>query len=191
MADQQQATPSPLLELPPELRNAIYTFLFEESTTSFMWHWSNSPLALHSGPSKSAYSSAKRYYLSHKPAQGDAIRGLPPLLATNHQIRNEAINVFYARTSWIACAPMFMEALLKRIGAERIQLSRRITLSVTHPYEVSPQFARDAGRYAGETLYKALGSLPNDLFLRKTRLMIEVSGEDGKIVWEGSREVGG
>lgn len=85
-----------------------------------------------------------------------------------------------------------MEALLKNIGPEHIHLSHRITLSATCPYSKgSLPLASDMGQYAGDIMWKALGSLPNDLFLSKTRLMIEVRAKDGEILWEGSREMGG
>lgn len=74
---------SRLLDLPPELRNAIYTAVFEGSTT-FIEHTSN----------------FSRKYLAHTTSSGHQSKGLPRIIFTNRQIRAECEHLFYSLTKW-------------------------------------------------------------------------------------------
>lgn len=68
------------LDLPAELRTAIYEWLFAGSSTFII-------------------SCGKGHVVKHFTADGVECFGLPALLRTNRQLREEALAVFYAKTS--------------------------------------------------------------------------------------------
>lgn len=187
MASQQKSL---LLELPAELRNTIYEYVFEGSTTEIFGKHTEESLSTYL-EHFTLYEPREGWFFKHTPVHDVAAYGLPPLLAVNRQIRDEAIGIFYAQARWITHEMEYMIPLLKKLGRKRTTLSRSITLSVLRPYKESDKrYAKRPAMGLGALLSEKLEELPKDLFLGKTRLTIEVGADDGEILWQGTLEVG-
>lgn len=106
---------SRFLDLPPELRNTIYEYVFAGSITT-----TTSPII-----------STPRYWLfKHKPASGPDRFGLPGILAANKQIRGEASTIFTATTKWTArLYDHTVVPLIKKLGHRRMKLAQNVWCS--------------------------------------------------------------
>lgn len=122
----KQRKPSPFLDLPPELRNSIYEYVFWGSTTEIR---------------KKKKQLAISWIYKHLSGTGAVTLGLPAILQVNQQIRWEATGVFSERTSGTNAAQVTVE---QRLGDMALILrgNKRIVMDVVEGRAVIP-FVQD------------------------------------------------
>lgn len=92
--------PFRLLDLPPELRNTIYEYAFQGSTTTV----------------KKKSGAQKKMVFKYIDANGRWSTGLPGILGSKKQVRDEALGIFYAETKFTVHRIRDLYALLRKLG---------------------------------------------------------------------------
>lgn len=165
------AAASRLLDLPPELRNRVYGFVFAGSTTGIF----------SVGPSLWSF--------IHVDNIGNKIFKLPSIFRVNRQIRSEALALFHACTEWLVCMAE-VPGLLLGLGTERLAMVSKMkavvyvpTDAVTYAHSLPAQQGKwDCWAFDGiEGLKKELEK--RDLSIGDGVLSVEVRGIDEKVVW--------
>lgn len=170
------STPFQLFHLPPELRNAIYPYAFENSRTSII--------------RRHAPGHRCQYRFEHKSADTyTSGTGLPSLLLTNKQIRAEAPGNFYAATTWIMPVSDIWESvkpLLRKLGPHRRAMMTKLTYRIfsgdtrtsltTEQLQVACQIAYD----------RTVAELEEfGVVLPEGGLSVEVEGPEWMMLWSG------
>lgn len=131
-----------LLDLPPELRNLIYEYVFEGTHTKIYSRLGSRETSKRWARTETVPLTRFLFTLPN----GDSNFKVPALFATNRQIRSEAIGVFYATTTWVVCSEFELSALLRRIGHERLPLVTRISYKLIRPLLPWSRSEQDIGK---------------------------------------------
>lgn len=164
------------LDLPPELRNAVYEFLFAESTTTIQ-------------PGAPAAYPRYNWRFKHQPSKGASNVGFPALLAVSKQLREEAMNIFCATTEWTIRHWSHVEPLLTKLGRNRVAL----VTSICWSHKVVASVAEDRRRRFAVGLMSLLDEQirEHELDIDRQFLRVEVQDLDGgllaKMGWDEYR----
>lgn len=169
----QRRRPAPfrLLDLPPELRNRIYEYVFECSTTG----------VISAGPGLWSF--------IHVDKSGNKIFKLPPILDVSRQIRSETLALFHDCTSWLVCLGE-VPALLMGLGSEQLAMASKINVVMYIPTDAvtyahsSHMRQKKLDHWAFDGIQDFKEELrKRDLTVEDGVLRIEVRGIDEKVVW--------
>lgn len=155
-----------LFSLPPELRNAVYQCAFAESTTAV------------------SVNSSARYSLWHTTSNGIHRFGLPGILCSSKQLRQEAIGTFWATTRIVASEAQHLKQWLTRVDIKLRRTIKCVHLEASlHSEDCQPeQRARLNGE--GRLGYlRAILRMP-ELDMPDCDVVVRiVRRENGEILW--------
>ena len=152
-----------LLQLPPELRNKIYSFALVEDNAIMVSERSD--------------------------ITGDPPVWVPGLLATNRQVRTEATPIFYGENTFWSLTEWSVGNFLNQLGIERrpmVSAYRMQSLSLMAVYIGRPVTPKDAGR--ATRLYDRIGLNFGKSGLRRDTVVVPVA-QEGVWVWKKLKDI--
>lgn len=162
------------LDLPPEIRNHIYEYIFADSTTTIQ-----------------TPAHGKQPLIKHTISDNVDRFGLPALLEANRQIGSEAIGVFYANTTIVANDSQRLIAFLKGVEKKHRKGIKSVQVEAYLPDERDLSSTRLEVYLERIKGYLSFSLRYTDLWMGDCEMEARiVSRETGRVLWPRDKTKG-